>query len=582
MNQSIYGKVASPGICLGVAKRIEKTVWQITQKRSNGCDEATKVFESALNKSLQEVQALAENMRTRLGEDEAAIFEAHAFMLEDPELTDQVKKQLKCEEVTPEYAVNQVFENFIVLFEGIEDLYLKQRVADLKDVRDRLLGHLMCPGTGTVVGTEEQSTIYVAYDMSPSELAACEGKGISGFVLEKGGMTSHFVIMANAMGIPTIIQAEGLMQEIQNGELLILDATEKKGVCVIRPTQEIRAKYQDIQKKHEQALMALKVWRTRQTRTADGKHIELSCNIGTASDLDSVIANGAEGIGLFRTEFLFIDQPVLPSEAVQFESYKKVLEKMNGKRVIIRTLDAGGDKEIGSLNLEKEENPFLGYRAIRICLEQQELFKTQLRAILRASVYGRTAIMFPMIASVEELLEAKKILSETKDELKCEGIPVSEIIEVGMMVEIPSVAILAHQFAPHVDFFSIGTNDLTQYTLAVDRGNEKIEKLYRTEHPAVIRLIQMTIQAAHDAGKWVGVCGESAGHPKLQCLYASMGIDELSMSSSKVLSSRERLFHHDAQGSAAWVQRILNAPTSDVVEALLTEMETGAFDHKTL
>lgn len=560
------GIAASPGILKGRVRIIEKKQIEVNKLKIEDIEGEINLLAATIETSKSQIEKLYENTLSSLGQEEAEVFMAHKMMLEDPELTGEIERIIREESVCLEYAVDETFKGFIQMFESMEDEYFRQRAADLEDIRERVLNNAMgieCTSFGCIA----EPKIYAALDFSPSDLAQIDHKKVLGFITEKGGITSHFVIMANSLEIPAVISVADIMANIKDEDYIILDALE--GKVFINPEEALIKEYDLKIKKYEEYKEMLSKYKGTKSITKDGFEIEIACNIGTPMDIDGVIKNDGEGIGLFRTEFLFFDRKDLPSEEVQFEAYKKVLEGMKGKRVIIRTLDAGGDKEISYLKLPKEENPFLGYRAMRICLNEISMFKTQLRAIMRASVYGKAAIMFPMISSLSELRKAKEILSEVKFELSNEGIPYDENIEVGIMIEIPAAAIMSDLFAKEVDFFSIGTNDLTQYTVAVDRGNEKISKLYTAFNPAVLRLIKMTVDNGHKNGVWVGICGESAGNPYLIPLFTGMGIDELSMSAVKVLKSRKLVQSINREDIDHIVDEVLNLDTSDKVKKYL-------------
>jgi len=428
---------------------------------------------------------------------------------------------------------------FVTLFEGMDDEYMSARASDIKDVTNRILAHLLGVHIPNPSNINEQ-VIIVANDLTPSETAQLDRNYVLGFITDIGGRTSHSAIMARSLEIPAVVGAGTATTTIQNGDWLIVDGLS--GQVLVNPTEaDVIADYQEKAQSYRTQQAEWVTLVNEQTMSKDGVHIELAANIGSPSDLDGVLRHGAEGIGLYRTEFLYMGRENLPSEDEQFTAYKTVIEGMKGKPVVIRTLDIGGDKHLPYLPLQEEMNPFLGHRAIRLCLDQQELFRTQLRALLRASVYGNLKIMFPMIATIQEFREAKSILLEEKEKLIAEGIAVSAAIEVGMMVEIPATAVMADIFAKEVDFFSIGTNDLIQYTMAADRMNEKVSYLYQPYNPAILRLIQMVIKAAHQEQKWVGMCGEMAGDELAVPLLLGLGLDEFSMSATSILKTRALL-----------------------------------------
>ena len=424
------------------------------------------------------------------------------------------------------------------MFEQMDNEYMKERKADIRDVTKRILSHLL----GVQIVNPSmilEEAIIVAEDLTPSDTAQLNRTFVKGFTTNVGGLTSHSAIMAHSMEIPAVVGTKTATEEIHHGDLIIVDGI--KGEVHINPTKEVIAQYEKKQVRFEEKKAVWAKLINEQTITADGHYVELAANIGTSEDLESVIKSGGEAIGLYRTEYLYMGRKELPSEEEQFKSYKAVLEGMQGKPVVVRTLDIGGDKDLPYLNLPKELNPFLGFRAIRLCLEKQELFRTQLRALLRASIYGNLKIMFPMIANLDEFRAAKAILEDERERLSGKGIKVSDKIEIGIMVEIPSTAVMADQFAKEVDFFSIGTNDLIQYTMAADRMNERVSYLYQPYNPAILRLIKMVIDAAHTEGKWVGLCGEMAGDELAVPLLLGMGLDKFSMSATSILKVRSQL-----------------------------------------
>ena len=484
--------------------------------------------------SKEELSAIKDKTEQNLGADKAEIFAAHLLVLSDPELIDSVKDKITNEKRNAEFALNEVADQFITIFENMDNEYMKERASDIRDVSRRVIGHLLGIEAGSLATITEE-TIVIAEDLTPSDTAQLNPLFIKGFATDIGGRTSHSAIMSRSLEIPAVVGTKEATKSIKTGDIVVVDGID--GEVVINPSEDVLATFKqkkaDFQKQKDEWAKLV----NDQTTTSDGEHVELAANIGTPKDLDGVIANGAEGIGLYRTEFLYMGRENLPTEDEQFEAYKEVVERMEGKPVVIRTLDIGGDKELPYLDLPKEMNPFLGFRAIRLCLEQQDLFRVQLRALLRASAYGNLKIMFPMIAVLEELRQAKALLNEEKDKLISEGVTVSDSIEVGIMVEIPSTAVAAPQFAKEVDFFSIGTNDLIQYTFAADRMNQQVSYLYQPYHPAILRLVEMVIKAAHKEGKWVGMCGEMAGDEIAIPLLLGLGLDEFSMSATSILPS---------------------------------------------
>lgn len=488
---------------------------------------------------LLENHELYETARRRLSREDAAIFLAHREILEDEtSLIAPIINSIRDNGWNAAKAADRQFQQIISLFEDMEDEYMKARASDMRDIRERLLRHLLGIKAPDLSRLPE-NTIIVACEITPSDTAGMNLDKIAGFITEIGGFTSHSAIIARSREIPAVSQIMNAVQVFENGTLILLDGT--KGTVDSDITEEKRKSFflAKEEEKRQRALWAS--FKGKPTVTRDGHSLSLLANIGSPDDIDNAISSDAEGIGLFRTEFLYMNSASLPDENTQFEAYRYVLRKMAPKPVIIRTLDIGGDKELPALNLPKEDNPFLGYRAIRICLDRPDLFRIQLRALLRASIYGNLHIMFPMISALQELRRSKELLEEVKQKLLKDKIPFASSIPVGMMIEVPAAAVMADDFAKECDFFSIGTNDLTQYTLAADRGNSKISYLYDTSHPAVLHLIKNTIEAAHNNNIMCGICGEAAGDASLQPFLIQYGIDELSMSPSSILKSRMQI-----------------------------------------
>ncbi|CAM4238985.1 phosphoenolpyruvate--protein phosphotransferase [Paenibacillus phoenicis] len=533
----VRGIPASPGIAIAKAYVMESHEPVIEKESALGAEAELERLEAAVAQSSRELEEIREHTAAELGEEEAKIFEAHLLVLQDPELLGPVRDKIRNEAVTAEFALRETAREIAAAFEALGTEYLRERAADIRDVTRRVLAALSGEPFQDLGGITEE-VIIVAHDLTPSDTARLNRTFVKGFTISAGSRTSHSAIMARSMGIPAIVGSADVMESVRHNDLLILDGHE--GVLLVNPSRELVAEYEDrrreeAQKKREWALLV-----GQPTVTGDGQRVLLAGNIGSPADAAEVIECGGEGIGLFRTEFLYMGRTDAPSEEEQFSAYRQVLETMAGKPVIVRTIDIGGDKEAPCLNLPREDNPFLGFRAIRLCLDSagEELFRTQLRALLRASVYGRLHIMFPMIAALEELRRAKQMLAEEKRKLLAEGAEVSDNVSVGMMVEIPSVAVMADLFAPEVDFFSIGTNDLIQYTMAADRMNGRVSHLYQPFNPAVLRLIAGVIDAAHAHGKWVGMCGEMAGDRLAVPLLLGLGLDEFSMSAASILPAR--------------------------------------------
>jgi phosphoenolpyruvate-protein phosphotransferase (PTS system enzyme I) len=559
---TIQGIAASSGIAIAKAFRLEEPELTVEKKSINDAEEEVQRFNAAVEKAKSELEAIKERAKEEMGEDKAAIFAAHLLVLSDPELLNPIIDKIRSENINAEFALKETADMFVQMFESMDNEYMKERAADIRDVTKRVLAHLLGVQISNPSMISEE-VIIVAEDLTPSDTAQLNRKYVKGFTTDIGGRTSHSAIMARSMEIPAVVGTKTVMKEIENGMTVIVDGID--GLVIVNPSTEVLAKYE---KKKEDFEAQKGEWAklvNEKTVTSDGHHVELAANIGTPDDVKGVLENGGEGIGLYRTEFLYMGRDQLPTEDEQFEAYKTVLEKMNGKPVVVRTLDIGGDKELPYLNLPKELNPFLGFRAIRLCLEEQDLFRTQLRALLRASVYGNLKIMFPMIATLEEFRQAKGILLEEKEKLVAEGVQVSDHIEIGMMVEIPSTAVLADQFAKEVDFFSIGTNDLIQYTMAADRMNERVSYLYQPYNPSILRLINMIIEAAHKEGKWVGMCGEMAGDPIAIPILLGLGLDEFSMSATSILPARSQLKKLSKKEAESFKQTILSMSTTEEV-----------------
>ncbi|GLF90291.1 phosphoenolpyruvate-protein phosphotransferase [Bacillus safensis] len=560
--QQLKGIGASAGVAIAKAYRLEEPDLTVHQKDINDPETEVKRFEEAIHVSKQELEAIKEHALKELGQDKADIFSAHLLVLSDPELLNPVKDKIKSDKVNAEFALKETATMFVTMFEAMDNEYMKERAADIRDVTKRVIGHLLgvdIPNPSMI----SEEVIIIAEDLTPSDTAQLNRQFVKGFATDIGGRTSHSAIMARSMEIPAVVGTKEATKTVKNDDLIIVDGIS--GDVIIQPSEDEVKAYQ---KKHEDYLAQKVEWAKlvdQPTVTKDGVHVELAANIGTPEDVKGVLENGGEAVGLYRTEFLYMGRDQLPTEEEQFDAYKTVLEKMEGKAVVVRTLDIGGDKELPYLQLPKEMNPFLGYRAIRLCLEEQEIFRTQLRALLRASTYGNLKIMFPMIATLSEFREAKAILLEEKEALVAAGTDVSDSIEIGMMVEIPSTAVIADQFAKEVDFFSIGTNDLIQYTMAADRMNERVSYLYQPYNPAILRLITLVIEAAHKEGKWVGMCGEMAGDEIAIPLLLGLGLDEFSMSATSILPARTQLSKLSKEEAASYKEHILSLSTTEEV-----------------
>lgn len=530
------GIAASRGYAVGkvVLKVKEETV--IEERKIQNIEDEKNRLQAALNSSREQLEKIKEAAEKQMGEEEAMVFDSHMMLLDDPEFVGAIVMNIESNKVNAEKALSDVIDMFVGIFDAMEDEYMKERAADVKDVGNRILNNLLGKSMESME-IDFKNAVIVAHDLTPSDTAVLDKSKVVAFLTNVGGRTSHSAIMARTLEIPAIVGMGDITDSVKNGDTIIVDGVE--GIVIINPTEAQIEEYNAKKSYFEKSKEELKKLVNVKTTTKAGKRIEVVGNIGQPQDVHKVIENGGEGVGLFRTEFLYMDRDSMPTEEEQFESYKYVAEKLDGKPVVIRTLDIGGDKKLPYLPMPEEMNPFLGYRAIRLCLDRVDIFKVQLRALLRASAFGNIKIMFPMISSVSEFLEAKKILTECMEELRKEGIAFNENLEVGIMVEIPSAAVIADEFAKHVDFFSIGTNDLIQYTLACDRMSEKVSYLYDPMHPAVLRLIKMTIEAAHKAGKWCGMCGEMAGDEEAIPTLVEYGLDEFSMSASSILGAKQ-------------------------------------------
>ncbi|WP_367306882.1 phosphoenolpyruvate--protein phosphotransferase [Alicyclobacillus acidocaldarius] len=514
--------------------------------------------ERAIAAAKEELEALRQTALDKLGEAEAQLFVAHAQMLDDPELTGQIRQAIEAERVNAEWAVKSVIDTLVGLFDALDDEYMRQRAADVRDVGSRLLRHLQ-GGDGASLADLAEPVVLVARDLAPSDTVQLDPALVRAFVTDIGGRTSHTAIMARSLGIPAVVGLGDITAHVESGQVLAVDGSE--GLVVVEPDEAELARFSAQVERQQGERSRLAALRDAESVTLDGRRVEIAGNIGTPAEVAQVLAQGGEGIGLFRSEFLYMNRETTPTEEEQFAAYKEVAEAMAWRPVIVRTLDVGGDKGIPYLGLPHEDNPFLGYRAIRVCLDQKELFAAQLRAILRASYYGKLRVMFPMIATVEEVRAAKRELEAAKQALREEGVPFDEDIEVGIMIEIPAAAVIADRLAREVDFFSIGTNDLVQYTLACDRLNERISHLYQPLNPSVLRLVKMVIDGAHAEGKWVGMCGELAGDPRATAILLGLGLDEFSMSAGSILKVRDvvrNTRYEDAKDLAA---RALEADT---------------------
>lgn len=562
----INGIGASDGIAIGKVYKYEQVELVVTQQSVTDVAAELERFDGAIEVSVSEIQAIKEKTAATMDEEHAAIFGAHIEILADPELIGAVKSMIESDKVNADYALKTVSDNFVAIFEAMDNEYIRERAADIKDVSKRLLMNIQ--GIKAVsLGDIDEEVIVVAKDLTPSDTAQLDKSLVLGFVTNIGGRTSHSAIMARTLEIPAVVGTNNGFEQLEDGQHLLLNGST--GEVIPSPTEEevdeYKAKADAIAK--EKAVWA--TFKDKKTLTLDGAHIDLAANIGQPDDVEGVLKYGGEGIGLYRTEFLYMGKPDFPTEEEQLEAYKSVLENMAGKPVVVRTLDIGGDKELDYMEMEHELNPFLGNRALRLCLNKPEMFKVQIRALLRASVYGDLHIMFPMIATVDEFRSAKAFLKEVEAELREEGADVSDSYKTGIMIEIPAAAIAADILAKEVDFFSIGTNDLIQYTFAADRMNENVSYLYQPFNPSLLRLIKMVTTAAHAEGKWAGMCGEMGGEAAALPLLIGLGMDELSMSAPSILRSRCNASKMNKADCEALADKALKCGNQEEVKALV-------------
>ena len=564
----LTGIAASDGVAIAKAFLVEEPDLSFEISKSNDSQQEKERLAKAIADSKVEIEKIKAVAAKSLSEEEAQVFDAHLMVLEDPELQQAYTQKIEDETLNAQSAVRQTADFYIEIFKGMEDNpYMQERAADIKDVTDRLVAHLLgvkIPDLSTI----DEEVVVVAYDLTPSDTAQLNRQFVKGFATDIGGRTSHSAIMSRSLEIAAVVGTGNVSKEINDGDIVIVDGLN--GDVIVNPDDATIAEYEKIAADFLARKAEWEKLKDAETLTKDGKKFEIAANIGTPKDLEGVHSNGAEAIGLYRTEFLYMDSDEMPTEDEQFESYKVVLEGMNGHPVVVRTMDIGGDKHLPYLQLPEEMNPFLGYRAIRIGLNQPELLRVQLRALLRASVYGSLRIMFPMISNLPEFRAAKAIYEEEKAKLEAEGVEVADDIQVGIMIEIPAAAVIADQFAKEVDFFSIGTNDLIQYTMAADRMNEHVSYLYQPFNPSVLRLIKNVIDASHKEGKWTGMCGEVAGEPMAAPLLVGMGLDEFSMSASSVLKIRSLISKLDSNEMAELANKVVTeATSSDEAEALI-------------
>ncbi len=571
MVEMLKGIAASDGVAVAKAYLLVQPDLSFTKVTIEDVSAETARLDDALSKSSDELQLIRNKAAENLGEEEAQVFDAHLMVLSDPEMVGQIKQSISDNKVNAEHALKEVTDMYIGMFESMEDnAYMQERAADIRDVAKRVLAHLLqvtLPNPAMI----NEEVIVVAHDLTPSDTAQLDRNFVKAFVTDIGGRTSHSAIMARSLEIPAIVGTGEITAKVKAGDILAINGIE--GDVIVHPTEEQKANFIQAGEAYAAQKAEWEKLKHAETVTADGKHFELAANIGTPKDLTGVHNNGGEGVGLYRTEFLYMDSSDFPTEDAQFEAYKEVLEGMAGKPVVVRTMDIGGDKELPYLKLPHEMNPFLGYRALRISLSTlgEGMFRTQLRALLRASVHGNLRIMFPMVATLKEFRAAKKMYDEEKAKLIADGVAVSETIQVGIMIEIPAAAILADRFAKEVDFFSIGTNDLIQYTMAADRMNEQVSYLYQPYNPSILRLVKNVVDAAHAEGKWAGMCGEMAGDQTAVPLLMGIGLDEFSMSATSILKTRSLMKTLDTSKMKELADRALTE--CDTMEEVLELMQ---------
>ncbi|RJG49104.1 phosphoenolpyruvate-protein phosphotransferase PtsI [Motilimonas pumila] len=564
----ISGIQASPGIALGKALLLQEDEIVINDARVDDSEKEIKCFLEARDKASAQLELIKQKALETFGEEKEAIFEGHIMLLEDEELEQDIVTYIKENKSSADAAVHFVVEQNATMLSELEDPYLRERATDFRDIGNRLLKNVL--GIEIVsLSTIQDEVILIANDLTPSETAQINLDKVLGFITDIGGRTAHTSIMARSLELPAIVGTNDITQKVKNGDTVVLDALNNQ--IIINPSETDLARFKQVQEKYLAEKAELAKLKDLPAVTLDGHHVEVCANIGTVKDCDGAERNGAEGVGLYRTEFLFMDRDQLPTEDEQFIAYKAVVQAMPNQPIIIRTMDIGGDKDLPYLDLPTEMNPFLGWRAIRICFDRPEIMNPQLRALLRASAFGKVRIMFPMIISVEEIRRLKDILNALKAGLREDGIDFDENVEIGVMIETPAAAAIAHHLIKEVDFFSIGTNDLTQYTLAVDRGNELISELYNPLTPSVLTLIKRVIDASHEAGKWTGMCGELAGDDRATLLLLGMGLDEFSMSSISIPTVKKLIRNTNFATAKELADKALAAATAAEIEALVDE-----------
>ncbi|HBR1469810.1 TPA: phosphoenolpyruvate-protein phosphotransferase PtsI [Klebsiella variicola] len=566
----ISGILASPGIAFGKALLLKEDEIVIDRKKisADKVDQEVERFLSGRAKASAQLEVIKTKAGETFGEEKEAIFEGHIMLLEDEELEQEIIALIKDKHMTADAAANEVIEGQATALEELDDEYLKERAADVRDIGKRLLRNIL--GLSIInLSAIQDEVILVAADLTPSETAQLNLKKVLGFITDAGGRTSHTSIMARSLELPAIVGTGSITAQVKNGDYLILDAVNNQ--VLVNPSNEQIEALRNLQAQVAEEKAELAKLKDLPAITLDGHQVEVCANIGTVRDVEGAERNGAEGVGLYRTEFLFMDRDALPTEEEQFAAYKAVAEACGSQAVIVRTMDIGGDKELPYMNFPKEENPFLGWRAVRIAMDRKEILRDQVRAILRASAFGKLRIMFPMIISVEEVRALKKEIEIYKQELRDEGKAFDESIEIGVMVETPAAATIARHLAKEVDFFSIGTNDLTQYTLAVDRGNDMISHLYQPMSPSVLNLIKQVIDASHAEGKWTGMCGELAGDERATLLLLGMGLDEFSMSAISIPRIKKIIRNTNFEDAKVLAEQALAQPTTDELMTLVNK-----------
>ncbi|WP_031543302.1 phosphoenolpyruvate--protein phosphotransferase [Mesoplasma photuris] len=568
MSKKMKGIGASEGVAVAKALVLKEEEIKIVKTAVTNVEGELTKLADAISKTVADLDGLRETTLKKLGEEKAAIFEAHKDIAADPAIREEIESMIKNDSVNAEFAAHTITNNYFEMFAAMDDSYFQERSADIKDVASRMIKHIL--GIKIVdLSTIAEEVIIVAEDLTPSQTAQLDKKFVKGFATNIGGRTSHAAIMARSLEIPAVLGLKSITQDVKNGEVFALNGTT--GEIVLDLSDSDTAEFEKLAKEFADLKAELIKFKDKHSLTKDGIEKEIEGNIGSPNDTESVIENGGDGIGLFRSEFLYMDNDHFPTEEEQFQAYKSVLVDMNQKLVVIRTLDIGGDKKLSYFEFPHEENPFLGYRAVRFTLDRQDIFKDQLRALLRASAFGKLGIMFPMIATIDEFKRAKALVEVCKEELKAEGVAYDNNVQVGMMVEIPAAAVHADKFSKYADFFSIGTNDLIQYSMAADRMSENVSYLYQPTNPSILKLIKLTIEGAHKNNKWVGMCGEMAGEIQALPLLIGMGLDAFSMSATSMLRARAIMSKIDSKEAAILANKALDLETEEEVLALVNE-----------